>query len=50
MTTETLILLRRVLAGQQLSVGDPEFEATAAAAAAALAELDQAIEEAGTAV
>lgn len=43
MTLETLLLLRRVLAAQQLNVGDPEFTATATAAAAALAEIDDAI-------
>jgi hypothetical protein len=42
----TLHLLRRCLVAQQLSVGDPEFTKTATAAAAALVELDAAIEAA----
>lgn len=46
MTPATLDLLRRCLAGQTLQVGDPDFAATAQAAAQAMAELDQAITDA----
>jgi len=44
---ETLLLLRRCLHAQQLSVGDPAFPVTARQVLAALDELDQAIAAAG---
>ena len=43
MTLDTLLLLRRCLHGQQLTVGDPTFAATATAVLTALEELDAAI-------
>jgi hypothetical protein len=43
LSLDTLQMLRRCLVAQQLSVGDPDFAQVAAAASAALAELDQAI-------
>ena len=46
MTLETLLLLRKCLAVQQMSVGDPAFVETAKQVIAAIVELDAAIEEA----
>lgn len=48
LSLDTLRLLRRVLAQQQLVVGDPQFAQAAQAAATALAELDEAIAGAET--
>ena len=45
MTRGTLLLLRQVLASQQLSAGDPDLVATATAVATALAEIDTALAE-----
>ncbi len=47
MSLTTLELLRQLLVGQQLAVGDPTFTATALAVIEALRELDAAIAEAG---
>lgn len=43
MTLPILLLLQRVLRAQQMTVGDPEFPATAQLVLAALVELDAAI-------
>ncbi len=43
MTLETLLLFQRLLNGQVLQVGDPDFEATAKAVLAAKAELADAL-------
>jgi hypothetical protein len=43
MSLETLLLLRQILLGQQLSVGDPGFATTAPLVLTALVELDAAI-------
>ena len=47
MTPETLVLLRDLLAAQQLSVGASDFIEAAQQIATALAELDVAIASAG---
>lgn len=44
MTLDSLLLLRRVLAAQTLSVGDPDFLPSATLAAKALTELDSEID------
>lgn len=43
MTLDTLLLLRRCLHAQQMTVGDPSFTATARQVLAALDELDREI-------
>jgi len=48
MTLETLLLLRRCLHAQQMTVGDPAFPDMARQVLAALAELDEAIDKAQT--
>ena len=45
MTRATLLLLRQVLASQQIAASDPNLLATAQAVATALAELDAALAE-----
>lgn len=45
-TLETLMFLRRLLANQNLAVGDPTFPEVARLVLGALAELDEAIEAA----
>lgn len=50
MTIETLRLLQRLLCGQQLTVGAPDFPETALAVIRALGEIEEAVQRAEDAV